>query len=303
MKKELKNILVPVDCKESSLSAMRFAANIAGHFKGELFLLNVIETPGLLADFFASGNHLVKITDQAKERLQGLARMLESEHPGTMISHRVLRGKPYEKILEVASEIEARFIILGENHQGADLRRDLGSTVYHVTLKSPVPVIAHKGDAIDMGKKILVPLDLTKETRLQLFSALSYALNYNASIVLVSSMISSMRIRDSLIYRKMRKAGKVLRENGVEHEIKIFEHSSTPPYVRVLEYAKEIEADMILVMTHQEGYKYDNYIGAFAHHIINFSNVPVLSLTSTATGSGLRDLMNAVVDPVGWFKK
>ena len=303
MKKELKNILVPVDFSEPSTRALKFAANLARRFTGELLLLNVIETPGLLAEFFASGNQLVRITDQVKEKLQELAGSLESEHRGIKVSHRVLRGKPYTKILEVAAELEARFIILADEHMEEGLKSEVGTTVYHVTLKSPVPVITHKGNAVDMGKKILVPLDLTKETRLQLFSAISYAMNYNASVILVSSMIAGMKIRDSLIYRKMKRASKVLKENGIDFEMKIFEHSGTPPYVRVLDFAEEVGAGMILVMTHQEGYTYDNYIGAFAHHIINYSKVPVLSLTSSATGSGLRDLMSALVDPMGLFQK
>jgi hypothetical protein len=67
----------------------------------------------------------------------------------------------------------------------------------------------------------------------------------------------------------------------------------------VLEYAREIDASMILVMTHQEGYTHDNYIGAFAHHIINHSEVPVLSLTSSATSMNFRKLFKGVVDPIG----
>jgi hypothetical protein len=60
---------------------------------------------------------------------------------------------------------------------------------------------------------------------------------------------------------------------------------------------------MILLMTHKEGYNYDNYIGAFAHHLINRSSIPVLSLTASATDFNFRELMKSVVDPVGMFFK
>ncbi|HER08348.1 MAG TPA: universal stress protein [Bacteroides sp.] len=302
MKRELKNILVPVDFHESSMKAVDFAHHLAGQVEGEIFLLHVIETPGLMADLFASGDLLVKITDQSKEKLLGLSERMKKSSPGILVSNRVERGKPHEKILKVAEEIDARFIILAENQHGDRLKKALGSTIYHVTLKSPVPVLTLKGDATEMGKKILVPLDLTRETRKQLCSAVVYGQNYGASIVLVSAMIAGMDMKESLIYQKLTQAKKVLEENGVDCQMKLFEHSTVPPFNRVLDYADEIGADMILVMTHQEGYTHDNYIGAFAHHIINRSRVPVISLTSSATGSGLNKLIKFLVDPVGWFK-
>ena len=73
--------------------------------------------------------------------------------------------------------------------------------------------------------------------------------------------------------------------------------------MRVLEYAEEIEADMIIVMTHQEGFTYNNYIGAFAHHIINLSKVPVLSLTASANNNDIDHYFKTIVDPIGLLKK
>jgi nucleotide-binding universal stress UspA family protein len=299
VKKELKNILVPVDFNPSSLQALSFATDLAEQFGGKVFLLNIIETPGLIADFFASGDALVRITDEAKNRLLKLSESLKKDYPGISFQNRVERGKPYEKILEVAAEIDARFIILGENHQGRDMKKDLGSTVYHVTLKSPVPVITFKGESKAFGNRILVPLDLTRKTSRQLFSALVYGMNYGASISLVSTLVGGIELEKSRIFKKLGDAKKTLEENGVKCDSKLFERSKTPPFERVLEYAKEINASMILVMTHQEGYTYDNYIGAFAHHIINHSEVPVLSLTSSATSLNSKQLLIEIVDPVG----
>lgn len=66
--------------------------------------------------------------------------------------------------------------------------------------------------------------------------------------------------------------------------------------------AEEIDAGLILVMTHKEGYTYDNYIGAFAHHIINKSAVPVHSLTSAATNIDFAKFLQSFADPAGMLK-
>lgn len=299
MKKELKNILMPVDFKEPSLKALKYAYNLAQKLDVELFLLYVIETSGFFTELFTSEETMSKIKIQADEKLAELAKSIKPENVKIKINCMVEKGKPYQKILEVADKIKVRFIILGENHQGNEKEAELGSTVYHVTLKSEVPVLTFKGDTEKIAEKIVVPLDLTKETRKQLFSAIAYGLNYNAEIHLISALIGGIERRYSRIFRKLKKAGKTLEENGLNCKIKLFKRSDVQPYKRVLQYADEIGAGLILVMTHQEGYTYDNYIGAFAHHIINQSKVPVLSLTASATNVNHTDFIKGIVDPLG----
>ncbi|PLX20536.1 MAG: hypothetical protein C0597_04075 [Marinilabiliales bacterium] len=303
MKKELKNILVPVDFNESSFHALLFASSIAKKINAKLIILYVIQIPGFLMDIFTSGEELVKLTDKTKEKLQEFIERAKTNGVEVEITSKVERGKPYEKILEVANEINARLIVLGENHQGDDASKHLGSTGYHVTLKSSVPVLTYKGDYENVNEKIIVPLDLTKQTKQQLFSAMVYGLNYGSKIYLVSALIGGIKIKNSRIYKKLKQAKKTLEENGVSSEIKLFERSETQPYKKVLEYSKNIKADMILVMTHQEGYTYDNYIGAFAHHIINESDVSVLSLTASASRFKYDEVLTTLVDPFGIFNK
>ena len=299
MRKNIQKILIPVDFKEPSVKAVQYAGNVAERTEASLVLLNVIDTPGLLAQFFKSTDHLVKITDKAKEQLLELAEKLKQGHTGLTVSTRVEMGKPYQKILETSKEVGAQMVILGENHQSGNPEDDLGTTVYHVTLKSPIPVLTYKGDTSKMNDRIVVPLDLTKETREQLSAALFYGLEYGASIYLVSALIGGIAKKESRIWKKLKNAKETLEMNGVNCHIKLFDRSEVPPFQRVLEYALSVDAGLILLMTHQEGYTFDNYIGAFAHHIMNQSNVPVLSLASIKGSLDFTPFLKAMVDPLG----
>lgn len=300
MEKEIENILVPVDFNESSVKAARYAYQIAKKTYAKIVLLNVIEISGILLDFFSSADQLVKVTEKAKDNLHKIIQDLKETDQDIEVSSRVERGKPYQKILEIAEEIDARLIIIGENHTGDQKTKDLGSTVYHVTLKSSAPVITYKGTRDEVIDKIVVPLDLTKQSKKQILSAIAYGINYKSKIYLVSSIIGGVKLKESRIYKKLKKAKRTLEENNVNCEIQLFKRSDVAPYQRVLDFTHEINADMILVMTHQEGYTYDNYIGAFAHHIINESDVSVLSLTSCSVDS--QTLLSAMVDPFAIFK-
>lgn len=303
MIKDYKSILVPVDFNAPSISAAEYAAQLANQQKGKIILLNVIETPGFLMDFFSSGDELVSITNQAKDKLIKLGNSLQKQWPDIKINTRVERGKPYLKILEAVENSKIRMIVLGENHNSEEPNAELGTTVYHVTLKAPVPVMTIKGTPFKNKHKILVPLDLTKETHKNLKAALLYGKNYDSEIFLVSALIGGIKISESRIYKKLKEAEKFLTLNGIKSHIKVFDISDIPPFMRVLQYAAEVEADMIIVLTHQEGYSYDNYIGAFAHHIINISKIPVLSLTASATNIDYSQYFKTLVDPIGILKK
>lgn len=304
MQKEItKSILVPVDFKKPSVKAAGYACKMAERFSADLVLLYVIDTPGLLSLFFASGDHLVRITNNAKEKMFELEQSIKKKGARIKIITRVERGKPYQKILEIAKEVHAFMIIVGENHQCGDPEDELGTTVYHVTLKSKVPVLTLKGDISKMKDNIVVPLDLTKQTQDQLSCTLFFGLMQGATIYLVSTLVGGIEKKESRIYTKLKDTKKLLESNGLKCKMKLFNRSDTPPFKRVLEYAEKVDAGMILIMTHQEGYTYDNYIGAFAHHIMNMSKVPVLSLTSLSNNLDFQPFFKALIDPLGFFNK
>ena len=79
MKKELKNILVPVDFKEPSLKAVNYAYNLAVQLNAEIILLHILQTSGLIADFFSNGNELVKMTNKAKDKLLDIVDSVHNE--------------------------------------------------------------------------------------------------------------------------------------------------------------------------------------------------------------------------------
>lgn len=297
MDKTLKDILVPVDFKEPSLNALTFAVNLARRFEGKIHLLHVLEMGGILADLFLSVDEVIKVTEKAKEKLQELADNITNTY-GLETFTRIERGKPHQKILEVVKELHPRFVILGENHQGVNSEQVLGSTVEQVTLNCEVPVITTKSKCTDLGSLMVVPLDLTQKTRKKISSAILFAKHYDMKICLVSALIGGIKTRESRIFKKLKQAKQTIEDSGIKCGMKLFPRSDIPPYQRVLEYSHQIKASLIMVMTHQEGFTFDNYIGAFAHHIINESDIPVLSLTSSATSYDYDTILKDIIDPL-----
>lgn len=82
-----------------------------------------------------------------------------------------------------------------------------------------------------------------------------------------------------------------------------FNDSSRIAVKCALNIARRIDGRFYLVLTHQEGYTYDNYIGAFTHHIINELPIPVISLTASAVTFKMENFLIPILDPLGFLFK
>ncbi len=302
MKPNRKDILVSVDFGEQSIEAVKQTKKLALFLKAKVTLLHVLETQGsFISRFFVKDPDELKRAEAAVQ--EKLAKLAEEHYKGDGIDYqvKVLQGKPYEKVLSLSNDLKARFIIIGKNENLHSDKTILGANALHVIEEARVPVICISGKEHKLGyENLLVPLDLTKQTREQVFNALAFGLHYNAHVSLVSVLVGGVKARKSRIYKKLKRTQQTLMENGVSSSIKLFERTEgVQPYQRVVEYAAEENVDLILLMTHQETQTNDNYIGAFAQNIINESNIPVLSLTSAAAREDEEPLMKTLIDPLG----
>ncbi len=298
MKALRKNILIPFDFSEVSENALKHGLEIARFIKGNVHLLFILEAGDMIAKLFRNDNELIKLSIETKSKLDKLADRYRKE-TGVAIHTEVVSGKVYEEVLKMAEKINARFIILGDDHREKYSENSLSSSATAIISRSEYPVIIAKGENTGVPKKIVVPLDLTKQTRYQVFNAIAFGIHYQAKIYLVSVVQGGINVLKSRIYSKLKKAQQTILENDVPCEIHVYERTDAPAYRKVLEYIKEVDADMLLMMTHQEGLKNDNYIGAFAYHIINESDIPVLALTDEAGEPDVTAVLKKIVDPIG----
>jgi len=298
MKSLRENIVVAYNFNEKSEKALNYAIKLAVFLKAKLHLVYVIEKLDFISEMFRTADDLARITESVEEKLKAKASAVSGNNDIEVFSH-VEKGSVYNCIMQKADKLQARFIIQGNIAHSPTSDENLSTNIYKIVSESHVPVITVQGERDNMPKKIVVPLDLTRQTRMQVFNAIAFALNYNAQVYLVSGLIGGIKMSRSRIFNKLKKVRTTIRENGITCEAKLFPRSEQPVYEKVINYIKEIEADMVLVMTHREGVKNDNYIGAFSSRIINASNIPVLSLTYSASDPQGNALMEKIVDPVG----
>lgn len=270
------NILVPIDLSEQSLIALSQSYNLARLNNADITLLHVIEEDNSLF-FFAkkSSDEQKKMEKQIKEKLNSIAdegAKLNKVRIHVMVS----RGKIYEEIVAVAEKINAIFIIMGTNGS-VGFKKFIGSNTLRIVRESKCPVITIKGKTHRAGcKNIVLPLDLSRETKEKVNKAIEIAKDFNSDIRIVTIITTDDEFLVKKLNRQLNQVQDFVREKGVSCSAEVLKGNSVAD--EVVKYSKKIDADLIMIMTQEETEWTTLFIGSQAQQVINNSDVPVLSI-------------------------
>ena len=273
-------ILVPVDFSEQSLIALDQSYNLAREIGAEITLLYVIEEVGLLSKFFSKQQD-EEMRKSIEENLRKLASDVEKKSQ-VAVNTMIAKGAVYDKIVEVSEMINATLIIMGCN--GADnlKKKFIGANSLRVVRESKVPVITIKGKHHRDGcRNIVLPLDLTKETREKVSKAIELAHLYNGAVIRVVSVLFTTD--EFVVNRLTRQLGQVksfIEKAEVECTAEIVKGIKGEETLaqNIIDYAHRVEGDLLMIMTQQEVDFTKYFIGSAAQEIINNSDIPVLSI-------------------------
>ena len=279
MSSEASQIVIPIDFGEQSLIALGQSYNLARLTKSNITLLNVIDEDFLkpFQDIVsAKHNYEDHLLTDVKKRLDDLAKKVHQD-TGIKVNTLTRTGKIYDEIVEAARELNASLIIMGTMGAVGLKKRIIGSNASRVVRESECPVITIKGKEHRFGiRHILLPLDLTKETKEKVDKAIELARMYGSVIHVVSIVESEDEFLMNKLTRQMNQVVSFIDKAGIKCTSEFVNGSDVAE--EVINTAKKVEADLIMIMTQQEvGFK-DLFISSAAQEIINNSEIPVLSI-------------------------
>jgi nucleotide-binding universal stress UspA family protein len=286
----MNKILVPVDFEAQSLIALEQSFNLARLLPAEIVLLYVYQQPSGFAGIFGSNDdndRLYKI----QEKLEELAGKVENEK-GIKTSALIEKGKVYAKILEVSEKLPAGFIIMGTHSQpltDGEVEGVLGANSSRVIRSSKCPVITINGAHHYKGcRNILLPLDLTNETRQKVTYAIELAKLFGSGIKVVSALIGKNDA--SSVFKLQHQLDQVfhfISDAGVNCAAEIIEEAGSDKMVvpSIISYAeKQGDIDLIVIMTQQEPGIIEYFVGSHAQEFIRLSTIPVMSIVPKQLG-------------------
>ncbi|MEY3343493.1 MAG: hypothetical protein RL090_1177 [Bacteroidota bacterium] len=279
MSKKTYQIIIPVDFGDQSLIAVRQSFNMAKLTSSELTLLHVIDNDILnlfQSKLFSKNDLKEQHLSEVKQQLEELANQIRQES-GVKVNTRIMEGKIYDAIVEVSAEDDAGLIIMGTMGAVGIKKRILGSNASRVVREAVCPVITIKGKEHRFGiKHILLPLDLTKETKEKVNRAINIARMFGSVIHIVTIVESSDEFITNKLSRQMEQVSDHIAEAGIECTSELLDGGDVVD--EILKVADRTQSDLIMIMTQQEVGFTDLFISSAAQEIINRSEVPVLSI-------------------------
>jgi len=283
-------ILVPVDFEPQSLIALEQSYNLARLLPAEIVLLFVYDAPAGIRSLFGA-NYDEEILKKLEEKLSGLASAVKTE-TGLQVSTMLETGRIYTKILETAEKIGAQFIILGTHSQPELTEKTtgvLGANSSRVLRSAKCPVITINARHHYNGcRNIMLPLDLTAESRQKVSWAICIASVYGAGIRVVTGLWKTNDPADrSRLLFMADQVKNIIEKDRVRCSVEVItglenERALIPA---LLDYAeKQGDIDLVMIMTQQETGVIDYFLGSRAQEFVRLSPIPVMSIAPKELG-------------------
>jgi nucleotide-binding universal stress UspA family protein len=168
----------------------------------------------------------------------------------------------------------------------------VGANVSRVIRMAKCPVLTINSKTHYEGcRAILLPLDLTKQTRHKVSWAIELATLFGSKIKVVSGLWS-INHEDIVkhIKAQMFQVHRFIEDKGIDVTAELIEseqgHRTLVP--SILDYAhKQGDIDLIMIMTQQEVGWVEFFVGSHASEFIRMSDIPVMSILPKDTGERL----------------
>jgi len=276
---QIQRILIPYDFSETAELASEHATFMAKLHKAEICLLHVIESysfTSAISNAFSKSQteYESKIETSANVRLKEVADKLHHSC-GMTVTFRTEVGKIYKKIISTALDLQTDVIVMGTHGVSGFQEFLMGSNSYRVVMGAPCPVITVQTHAKKIGfKDIILPIDNSSVSRQKVKQAVEIAKHYNSVIHIAGIMTMSDVEMQRRFEVKVHQVKEYVEEYEVPYTVKMFKGENIASIT--MEYAAQINADLIIIMTEQESAGL--FMGSFAQQVVNHSKIPIMSI-------------------------
>jgi len=270
----MRRIVVGIDFSDNSINALMHAISIAKRANMSVTMVWVDHIDYTKEIFSIDPSHrldaVAKQFSEIIKKYEGCCNNLDFV---------VRKGKIYREICDVAEELNAYLLVVGTHGLSGFEEFWSGSNANRIVSASDIPVITIRG-GVDINHsldKIVLPLNSTKVTREKIPVTAELAKYFDSEVHILGLQTSSQNDIRYRIKAYVAQAEDFFKNNGVRFKSVYIDSDQITD--DTLKYAKEIDANLIAIMTEQETTTANLWLGPYAAQMVNHSPIPVLSIT------------------------
>jgi nucleotide-binding universal stress UspA family protein len=284
-----KNILVADDFTSVADCAITHACTIAKINNDSITLFHVLDSNSLSE---LKKHH--KTVENLKEDMASRCKKYSDQY-GVEVNSKIEEGSIFKSIGEKATELGCALIVLG-THGVRGMQHISGARALKVVGSSKVPliIVQEKGPIHNSYKKIIVPIDSKSETKQKTLQCINIAKMFDAKIFLYKQF-STDEENNKNINNNITFISNQFNQHNVLFEIANQEHSGSFEK-DFIGYAKNSEADLIVILTTVDKDFKDLVMGPVEEYVINNKDqIPVMCVNpmqSLYTGKSMSSIIS-----------
>ena len=261
-------IIVGIDFSNSSMVALKIAVDIANRTGADI-LMAWVETSELTKD-------------EAKTELHRIATEFTPKLNGKKITYIICQGKVYQAMANLVEAETPDLIVIGAHGKGGFDEKYAGQNVFKIVTECKCPVLTIR-ETFNFDKhleKLILPIDSSRDTRQKVPWTIEFAKMFPHSHICVlgvqTTHIKSVR---NIVRGYVNSVESFLTKHNLPYTTEYVDSENVT--ASTLEYAKKINADLIVVMTEQEKTITNMlFLGPYAQQMLNLSPFPILTVPS-----------------------
>ena len=270
----MKSIIVGTDFSKGSYVALELAVDIANKLGCGIKIIWAKREKLLIDE-----EQLTIMTHLAEEKLMMLCDQHKPNLKSGEMRWEICSGKVGAVISRQAQHENAPLIVIGTNGASGFEKYWMGSTAVRIVQEAPVPVLTvRQGYNFHKAlERIVVPIDSTADTRQKVPHAARFAKLFGSELHILGLYTSESKSIKHIVDGYVRMVDTYLTKADVKHVVKCVDVPKNLT-LTTLEYADEVDADMIAIMTEQESSLTSFLLGTYAQQILTMSHRPILSI-------------------------
>lgn len=271
----MSHLLVPIDFSDNSINALEHSVLIANMLCYDIRLIHVKRKNADYNSSFNLDDFNEVLISGIEDNFENLVRIYGKDLNGN-IDYRIREGRIYTEVCNQANYGDSEMIVMGTHGVSGFEERWVGSNAFRIVNNATCPVITIRYNFPKRDlKRIILPIDTSKETRYKVPFVAKLAQTFNAEVHVidvrqdnkastrkklneyVSLVISYLQRRSVKYYCKSLK-GKILTDE-------------------IIEYALLNDADLIAVTIEPNERSRNFWLGPHAQQMVNHSPIPIIS--------------------------
>ena len=268
----MKTIIVPLDFSDESLTGLNLALMLANKTGANIQMVHV--TGKNTGDYY---EQIEKENQRAKSKFEEiLKKYKEKASLKSALDYTIKEGQVFKEVADLADKYDDALTVFSTHGVSGFEELFIGGNAYKITSHSRNPVITVRRSKIPSNiDKIVLPLDITFQTREKVPYTVELAKIFNSKIHLLTIRLSNLKSIEKKLHQYSYQVASYLDIHKVPYTVEHLHGGNLTDLT--LDYAKSVDADLISIMTEQEKSASNLLLGNFAHQFINKAFIPVLS--------------------------